>query len=131
MTAIGTAAGSNTRRRPDTAKGGALLRSLREATVAMLAAIATLLCALAIDPGPGPAVLAVVLCLSLSRSQLDRDSRGRLEAAIVLPIVGLVAVGVGMLLHRIPWLGAVVFVTGMFLSIWLRRFGPMARRAAW
>jgi len=34
-----------------------------------------------------------------------------------------------MLLHRIPWLGAVVFVTGMFLSIWLRRFGPMARRA--
>jgi hypothetical protein len=66
----------------------------------------TLLCALTIDPGPGSAVLAVVLCLSLSRSQLDRDGRGRVEAAIVLPIVGLTAVGVGMLLHRVPWLGA-------------------------
>jgi len=110
---------------------GALLRSLREAIATMLAATATLLCTLAIDPGPGPgpAVLAVVLCLSLSRSQLDRDIRGRVEAAIVLPIVGLVAVGVGMLLHRVPWLGALVFIAGMFLSIWLRRFGPMAQRA--
>ena len=95
----------------------------------MLAALATLLCALAVDPGPGPAVLAVVLCLSLSRSHLDRDTRGRVEAAIVLPAVGLVAVGVGMLLLRAPWLGALVFIAGMFLSIWLRRFGPAARRA--
>lgn len=94
----------------------------------MLAAIATLLCALAFAPGPGPAVLAVVLCLSLSRSQLDRDLRGRIEAAIALPIVGMVAVGVGILLHRVPWLGALVFVCGMFVSIWLRRFGPMAQR---
>jgi hypothetical protein len=106
-----------------------LLRALREASVTMLASIATLLCALAIAPGPGPAVLAVVLCLSLSRSHLDRDLRGRIEAAIALPIVGLVAVGVGILLHRAPWLGALVFVSGMFVSIWLRRFGPMARRA--
>jgi hypothetical protein len=97
----------------------------------MLAATATLLCALTIDPGPGPGpgVLAVVFCLSLSRSQLDRDRRGRVEAAVLLPFVGLVAVGVGMLLHRLPWLGALIFVAGMFMSIWLRRFGPMARRA--
>ena len=94
----------------------------------ILAAVGTLLCALAISPGPGPAVLAVVLCLSLSRSQLDRGRRGRIEAAAALPIVGLVSVGVGMLLRRDPWLGAFVFVAGMFLSIWLRRFGPMARR---
>ncbi len=101
----------------------------REALVTMLAALATLLSALAIDPEPGPGVLAVVLCLSLSRSQLDRDRRGRLEAALVLPAVGLVAVGIGMLLRHAPWLGAAVFSGGMFLSIWLRRFGPMARRA--
>ncbi|MDR3387609.1 MAG: FUSC family protein [Rudaea sp.] len=106
-----------------------ILGPLREACVTMLAAVITLVCALAIQPSPGPAVLAVVLCLSLSRSQLDRDSRGRIEAAIALPIVGLVAVGVGVLLHRAPWLGAIVFISGMFLSIWLRRFGPMARRA--
>jgi hypothetical protein len=119
-----------TRRTPRVAAyAGALLHALREACVTMLAAIATLLCALAIAPGPGPAVLAVVLCLSLSRSHLDRDLRGRIEAAIALPVVGLVAVGVGILLHRMPWLGAAVFVAGMFVSIWLRRFGALARRA--
>jgi len=106
-----------------------ILGALREAGVTTLAAVATLLCTLAIEPGPGPAVLAVVLCLSLSRSQLDRNRRGRIEAAIALPIVGLVAAGVGILLHGVPWLGALVFIVGLFLSIWLRRFGPMARRA--
>jgi len=95
----------------------------------MLAAIVTLLCTLWIDPGPGPAVLAVVLCLSLSRSRLDRNRRGRLEAAIALPLVSMVAVGVGMLLHRAPWVGALVFVAGLFLSVWLRRFGPSSQRA--
>ncbi|MEO7324500.1 MAG: FUSC family protein [Dokdonella sp.] len=102
---------------------------MREAIVTMLAAIATLLCALAIDPEPGPAILAVVLCLSLSRSHLDRDMKGRIEAAIVLPLVGILAVGVGMLLRHLPWIGALVFVTGITLSIWLRRFGLMACRA--
>jgi hypothetical protein len=106
-----------------------ILLALREACVTMLAAIATLVCAQAIAPGPASAVLAVVLCLALARSQLDRDRRGRIEAAIALPIVSLVAVGVGILLHRTPWLGAFVFISGMFLSIWVRRFGPMARRA--
>lgn len=106
-----------------------ILYPLPEAIVTMLAAITTLLCALAIDPEPGPAVLAVVLCLSLSRSHLDRDFKGRLEAAIALPVVGLVAVGVGMLLLHLPWVGAFVFVMGISASIWLRRFGLMARRA--
>lgn len=106
-----------------------ILHPLREAIVTMLAVITTLLCALAIDPEPGPGVLAVVLCLSLSRSHLDRDLKGRLEAAIALPVVGLVAVGVGMLLLHLPWVGAFVFVTGISVSIWLRRFGLMARRA--
>jgi uncharacterized membrane protein YccC len=106
-----------------------IIRALREASVTMLAAIVTLLCALAMDPSLGSAVMAVVLCLSLSRSHLDRDRRGRIEAAIALPVVSLVAVGVGFLLYRAPWLGALVFVAGMFLSVWLRRFGPMSQRA--
>jgi uncharacterized membrane protein YccC len=113
----------------DTSIMSRLGRAGREAMLTMLAALATLFCAMAIDPEPGPAVLAVVLCLSLSRSHLDRDLRGRLEAAVMLPVVGLVAVGVGALLHRLPWVGAAVFTAGMFVSIWLRRFGPMARRA--
>ena len=107
----------------------ALWRALAEALATLLAALATMACTWAIAPGPGPAVLAVVLCLSLSRSQLDRDVRGRLEAAVVLPLIGLVALGVGLLLGHLPWVGAAVFVAGMFVSIWLRRFGPMAQRA--
>ena len=110
-------------------RGGRIARSLAAAVVTMLAALATLACALAIAPEPGPAVLAVVLCLSFSRSHLDHDLRGRLEAAVALPLIGLVAVGVGSLLHHMPWVGAAVFVAGMFVSIWVRRFGLMARRA--
>lgn len=108
---------------------GRIAHSLAAAVVTMLAALATLACALAIAAEPGPAVLAVVLCLSFSRSHLDHDLRGRLEAAVALPLVGLVAVGVGSLLHHMPWVGAAVFVAGMFVSIWLRRFGLMAKRA--
>lgn len=106
-----------------------MLQSLVDAVVTMLAAVATLLCTQAIAPGRGSAVLGVVLCLSLSRSQLDRDMRGRLEALLALPAVGCVALGVGLLLRHVPWVGALVFVGGIFVSIWLRRFGAMARRA--
>ena len=106
-----------------------ILGALCEAVVTMLSAVATLLCTLSIARGPGPAVLSVVLCLSLSRSQLDGDWRHRLEAAITLPVVGFAAIGVGLLLLHSPWLGAAAFVAGMFVSIWLRRFGPDAQRA--
>ena len=112
--------------RPDAT---ALLQALAEAVATTLAASAALLCTLAIAPGPGPAVLAVVLSLSLSRSQLDRDLRGRLEAAVALPLIGLVALAVGWLLQHVPWVGAATFVAGMSFAIWLRRFGDMARRA--
>lgn len=102
--------------------------AFREAVVAMLAALATLACTLALAPAPGPAVLAVVLSLSLSRSRLADDRRHRLESVLVLPLVGLAAVGVGMSLREAPWLGAALFVAGMSLPIWMRRFGPDARR---
>lgn len=110
-------------------RASVLTRPLVEAVVTMLAVLATLACTLAIAPGRGPAVLAVVLSLSLSRSHLDRDLRGRLEAAVVLPLVGFVAMGVGLLLRQLPWVGALAFVAGMFLSIWLRNLGALARRA--
>jgi fusaric acid resistance family protein len=106
----------------------ALFGALHEALVTMLAAIVTLLCVLAVAPGPGSTVLSVVLCLSLSRSQLDRDWRHRLEAAVALPVVGVAAIVVGILLQRWPWFGAAVFVAAMFLSIWLRKFGANAQR---
>jgi hypothetical protein len=102
--------------------------AFREAIVAMGAALATLACTLALAPAPGPAILAVVLSLSLSRSRLADDRRHRLESVVVLPLVGLAAVGVGLLLRDAPWLGATLFVAGMAVPIWMRRFGPDARR---
>ncbi len=106
-----------------------LAAALPEAVLTLLAALATLACSWALAPEPGPAVLAVVLCLSLSRSQLDRDLRGRIEAAIALPLVSLAAMGVAWLLHHLPLVGALVFVAALAASIWLRRFGPMGRKA--
>jgi len=113
---------------PSAPSRDALLRALREAIVTMLAALCALACTLAIARDAGAAVLAVVLSLSLSRSELDRDWRHRLEAAFALPIVGVAAIGAGWLLRHAPWLGATVFAAGMFVSIWLRRFGTTARR---
>lgn len=95
----------------------------------MLAVLATFACVLLVDPEVGPLVLSVVLCLSLARSQLDRDLRGRVEALITMPIIGLVATGVGFLLAHLPVVGAALFILGMSGSIWLRRFGPVLRRA--
>lgn len=105
------------------------LAALKEAVATMLAAIATLSVVLAIDAETGPAILAVVLSLSLSRSHLDHTLRERLEAAIAMPLVALGATGIGLLLHRLPWIGAAVFAAALFVSIWLRRFGPGAARA--
>ena len=107
-----------------------VLRALPEAVVAMAAALLALACAQWFAPGPGSAVLAVVLSLSLARSRLDRDRRGRLEAAIALPVVGLAATGVGWLLLHAPWIGAAAFTAGVAASVWLRQFGELARRAS-
>jgi hypothetical protein len=105
-----------------------VLVAFNAASVTMLAALATLACALAIAPVPATAVLGVLLCLSLSRSHLERARHGRIEAALALPLVGLAAIGIGVLLHRLPALGALLFVTAISLSIWLRRLGAVAAR---
>ena len=102
--------------------------SLAQAVVTMLAILATIAVCLLIAPEPGPAILGAMLCLTLSRSQLERDWRGRLEAAIALPFIGLISAGVGLLLLDLRILGAIVYVLGIFLSIFLRRFGPVPRR---
>ncbi|HEX5124404.1 MAG TPA: FUSC family protein [Rhodanobacteraceae bacterium] len=106
-----------------------ILASLHEAAVTMLAAMATLAAVLAIDPEASAGVLAVVLGISLARSHLDHGVRERLEAAVALPLVALVAASVGLLLVHWPWIGALVFTAGIAVSIWLRRFGALAARA--
>lgn len=77
--------------------------------------------------GGASAVLATVVALSLGR----REFAGRAEfarSALLLPVIGVAAAGVGWLLTAEPVVGAVVFVAGMSVPVWLRRFGPRAAR---
>ena len=78
--------------------------------------------------GTQPALLCAILTLGVSR----RPEHARAMHAALYPLslaaVAVVAGGVGLLLHRIPIVGAIVFVAGIFLSIWLRNFGERARR---
>ena len=81
-----------------------------------------------VDPQPGPLVLAAVLAMTISRNKLVTNWRGRAEAVILLPFIGLATAGVGYLFVSLPIVGAVAYVTAMFLSIYLRRFGPLWTR---
>jgi hypothetical protein len=81
-----------------------------------------------VDPQPGPLVLAGVLAMTLSRNRLVRTWRGRAEALVLLPFVALATAGVGYLLVTLPIVGAAAYVAAMFLSIFLRRFGPVWTR---
>ena len=77
--------------------------------------------------GGASAVLATVVALSLGR----REFAGRAEfarSALLLPVIGVAAAGVGWLLTAEPVVGAIVFVAGMSVPVWLRRFGPRAAR---
>jgi hypothetical protein len=105
-----------------------LALSLRSAVVTMAAVLVTLAVALLLDPEPGPAIFGMLLAISLSRSQLERDTRGRLEAGLVLPVVALVGAGTGALLVTVPWVGAAVFTLAVTASVYLRRFGELGRR---
>ena len=104
------------------------MRSLREAALTLLAMLGTLACAQWMAPGAASGVLGAVLSLSLARSHLAGERGGAREALLALPLVALASVGVGALLRHAPWAGAALFVAGMALSIWLRRYGPRALR---
>jgi hypothetical protein len=81
-----------------------------------------------VDPTPGPLVLAAVLAMTLSRNRLVTTWRGRAESLILLPVVAFATAGVAYLLVHVPVVGASAYVVAMFLSIWLRRFGPLGSR---
>ncbi|HEX4444875.1 MAG TPA: FUSC family protein [Galbitalea sp.] len=81
-----------------------------------------------VDPNPGPLVLVAALAMTLARNRLVLTWRGRAEAIILLPVLGLATAGVGYLLLNIPIIGAAAYVLALFLSIWLRRFGPVWSR---
>ncbi|MFF2050400.1 FUSC family protein [Leifsonia sp. NPDC058194] len=100
-------------------------------TAASAAACATVWFAVGAIAGPAaagsPAVVATVVALSLAR----RSVSGRREfarSAAFLPVIGVAAAGVGWLLVAVPALGALLYIAGMSVPIWLRRFGPFAAR---
>lgn len=100
-------------------------------TAAAAAACATVWLTVGAVAGPAaagsPAVLATVVALSLAR----RTVSGRREfarSAALLPVIGVAAAGVGWLLVTVPVVGALLYIAGMSVPIWLRRFGPFAAR---
>ncbi|WP_025155991.1 FUSC family protein [Leifsonia aquatica] len=50
------------------------------------------------------------------------------RSAALLPVIGVAAAGVGWLLVVLPPVGALLYIGGMSVPIWLRRFGPSAAR---
>lgn len=110
-------------------------------TAAAAAACATVWLAVAAFAGPAaagsPAVLATVVALSLARRSVSgrgvpgQSVPGRGEfvrSAALLPVIGVAAAGVGWLLVVLPPVGALLYIGGMSVPIWLRRFGPSAAR---
>jgi len=99
----------------------------RTALLTLLAMLGALACMRQLDQTASSAVLVAVLVMSLWRSRLDRTPRSRLTSVWVLPIIALCAAAVAHLLVHLPAAGAALFVAGLSLPIWLRRFGTTAR----
>jgi Fusaric acid resistance protein family len=74
-------------------------------------------------------LLAVVLALTLGRRSHGSDLRSRLLAPLVLGVLAVAAAQVGTWMFTRPDLGDSIFVVGVGAAIWVRRFGPVARRA--
>ena len=100
----------------------------RQPLLTVAAMAATLLLVSLFAPARGPLVLGAALAFSLSRSRLAASRHGRLEALLLLPLVALLTTGVGLLLKTLPAAGAAAYVAAMFLSVWLRRYGPLGAR---
>lgn len=82
---------------------------------------------LAVGAGGSACVLATVVALSLGRRTFASRADFARSAAL-LPVIGLAAGAVGWLLVTVPLLGAALFVAGMSIPIWMRRFGPRTAR---
>jgi len=113
------------------------LAELREAAVTMAATLASFATALVIEHvarlSTSIVILAVALTLSIGRTGQRADHtaiRGRALAAVVLPLVAVGANEIGTRIFRQPDLGDALFVLAMSATIWVRRFGPVARQIA-
>jgi len=99
---------------------------LGRGALALIAVAIVVAVILAILPEPAAVMLGIALAASLSRSQFERDARGRLEALLLLPVIGLVGVVLGALLRASPGVGAVVYVVVLVAAVAVR-----GRSATW
>ncbi len=110
---------------------------MRQAVVTMAAVLGSFATALLIRHSARLSTsietLAVALALSLGRVGRRPEHRGLLARAlalVVLPIVAILANEIGTSIFRHPDLGDTLFVVAVSATIWVRRFGDVARRIA-
>jgi Fusaric acid resistance protein-like len=111
--------------------------TLRQAAVVMAATLAAFGTALLIEHlahlSTSIVILAVALSVSMGRigqRAENRSPRALALAAVVLPFVAVAANEIGTRIFQQPDLGDALFVLAMSATIWVRRFGPAARRLA-
>lgn len=101
---------------------------LGRGALALIAVAIVVAVILAVLPEPAAVVLGIALTASLSRSQFERDARGRLEALLVLPVIGLAGMALGALLSASLSIGAVVYVVVLVAAVALRGRSSLFRR---
>lgn len=113
------------------------LAGMRQAAVTMAATLASFGTALVIEHfarlSTSIVILAVALTLSIGRRGQRTEHRGllsRLLAIVVLPVVAVAANEIGTRIFQQPDLGDTLFVVATSATIWVRRFGPVARQVA-
>jgi len=113
------------------------LQRLGQASATMAATLASFGTALALEHAAhlstSVLVLAVALTLSMGRVSSRPEHRtgpSRLLNLAVLPLVAVAASEVGRWMLQHPDLGDALFVLAVTLTIWVRRFGPLASRLA-
>jgi hypothetical protein len=107
--------------------------SMRWTATAMAAVLAAYGSALLVERLAGlrvdAVILAVALTMTTARIQRAAAPPDRLAGLVVLPAAALAAAGISTVMSAHPDAGDALFVAGMALSIWVRRFGQHATRA--
>ncbi|MGA0567036.1 FUSC family protein [Rathayibacter sp. KR2-224] len=96
--------------------------------IAVVSGVAACIPAVVFGAGPSVVVLAVMLSISFTAERAGATAAQRWSSVATLPLVGIAAAGVGYLLVAVPLVGDPLFVLVLSAAIWVRRFGPRARR---
>jgi hypothetical protein len=102
-----------------------------DAAVTLLAVVASFLTVdalcLRFSIDAQPAIVAAIVAMSVARRPPRHAAIHPLAFPLVVAAVAPVSAAVGWLLRALPIVGTLAFVGGLFLSVWLRNFGPRAR----